>query len=203
MAEEGMKALVNDRKGQILKEATRLFSEYGFDKVTTKQLADACGITEPALYRHYSSKETIYDAVLDAIEQRLSSKMFLDKLDGEKDLESLLKSIAQHVLEFFTENRDLYRLLLFSTLREHSKAKRVYQVIRGAYVEFLADQLDRLYEQEIIIQKNNEITARCFIGMVFDCALNITLWKGFEGKVFKPHEVIDNNVPIYVQGLKA
>ena len=198
-----MKTLVNDRKGQILNEATRLFSEYGFDKVTIKQLADACGITEPALYRHYTSKEAIYDAVLDAIEYRLSSQMFLEKLDGERDLQSLLEGIARHVLEFFTENRDLHRLLLFSALREHSKAKRVYQVVRGAYVRFLADQLDRLYKEQLIIQKNNEITARCFIGMVFDCALNITLWKGFQGKTFKPHEVIANNVPIYVQGLQA
>ena len=60
-----------DRKAQILTEATRLFSEFGYDKVTIKILADACGITEPALYRHYASKDAIYDTVLDSIEERL------------------------------------------------------------------------------------------------------------------------------------
>lgn len=198
-----MKTLVPDRKAQIITEATRLFSEYGFDKVTIKQLADACGITEPALYRHFASKEAIYDAVLDSIEKRLRPQEFFDKLKDERNLEILLKKTAQHILDYFTTNEDIYRLLLFSALRDHSKAKKVYQLIRGTYVRFLVDRLDQLYEQQILIQKNNEITARCFIGMVFDCALNITLWKGFQGKSFKPQEVIANNIPIYVRGLQA
>lgn len=194
--------MVADRKEQILREATRLFAEYGFDKVTIKNLAQACGITEPALYRHYSSKDAIYDAVLDSIEPRLRSEDFFDKLADEQDLEVLLKSLAHHVLEFFTANCDLYRLLLFSALRDHAKAKHVYQLVRGAYVSFLERQLNRLFKSNLIAEKNNLITARCFVGMVFDCALGITLWKGFQGQVFKPHQVIDNNVPIYVRGLK-
>jgi AcrR family transcriptional regulator len=171
--------------------------------VTIKLLADACGITEPALYRHYSSKGAIYDAVLDSIEERLCSQEFFKQVSEEQNLEVLLTSIARHVLDFFTVNHDIYRLLLFSALSDHAKAKHVYQMTRGSYVRFLASQFDRLYRQNIIIKKNNEITARCFIGMVFDCALNITLWKGFQGKAFEPHEVIANNVPIYVRGLQA
>lgn len=198
-----MRVLVTDRKGQIIREATRLFSEDGYDKVTIKQLADACGITEPALYRHYPSKEAIYDSVLDSIEERLGSQELFRRLQRETDIEKLLAGIAEHIIDYFSKNEDLYRLLLFSALRGHSKAKRVYQVIRGAYVDFLHLQLDRLYQDGHIIEKNNEITARCFIGMVFDCALGITLWRGFQGKVFRPEEVIANNVPIYARGLKA
>ena len=70
-----------DRKTQILTEATRLFSEYGYDKVTIKTLAEACGITEPALYRHYKSKDDIYDTVLDSLEERLrETDEFFDNL---------------------------------------------------------------------------------------------------------------------------
>lgn len=195
--------MVVDRKGQILREATRLFAEFGFDKVTIKDLADACGITEPALYRHFSSKEAIYEAVLDSIEQRLCSQTVFNSLRNELNLENLLRSLARHVLDFFTENRDIYRLLLYSALRDHAKAKCVYQMIRGAYVDFLEDQFDRLYRHDLIIKKNNLITARCFVGMVFDCALGTTLWKNYQGKTYKPQEVIDNNVPIYIRGLQA
>lgn len=195
--------MVADRKGQILREATRLFAESGFDKVTIKDLAEACRITEPALYRHYSSKDAIYDAVLDAIEQRLCSQAVFRTLENELDLEKLLRTMAHHILSFFTENRDIYRLLLYSALREHAKAKRVYQMIRGTYVSFLESQLNRLYEHNLMIRKNSLITARCFVGMVFDCALGTTLWKNYQGKTYKPRQVIDNNVPIYVRGLQS
>jgi len=181
----------------------RLFAESGFDKVTIKNLADACSITEPALYRHYPSKDAIYDAVLDAIEERLCSQAVFRSLENELNLEKLLRTLAHHILDFFTENRDIYRLLLYSALRNHAKAKRVYQTIRGTYVNFLEDQFNRLYQHNLIIKKNNLITARCFVGMIFDCALGATLWKNYQGKVHKPQQVIDNNVPIYVRGLQS
>ncbi len=190
-----------DRKAQILSEATRLFSEAGYDKVTIKQLADACSITEPALYRHYASKEAIYNAVLDSIESRLGTNELFPELEKVNEILPFLEAFALHIIHYFTKNEDIYRLLLFSALRGHNKAKKVYQIIRGSYVKFLVIQLDRFYEDGKIIKKNNEITARCFTGMVFDCALSTTLWKGFQGKAFKPEEVVANNVPIYARGL--
>ena len=192
-----------DRKKQILTEATRLFSEYGYDKVTIKTLAEACGITEPALYRHYDSKDAIYGKVLDSIEERLKDVTIFNDLEKIDELEDFLKGYASHIISFFSENKDIYRLLLYAALREHPKAKRVYQMIRGVYVKFLIDQFDRFYNAGKIIKKNNEITARCFTGMVFDCALGITLWRNYQGKLYKPPDVIANNVPIYVRGLRT
>ncbi|NOY88497.1 MAG: TetR/AcrR family transcriptional regulator [FCB group bacterium] len=197
-----MKSLTTERKKQILQEATRLFSESGYTKVTIKQLAEACGITEPALYRHFESKEAIYNGVLDGIENRLTSQTFFDQFEKEQDLETLLKNFSYHIIDFFTKNEDVYRLLLYSSLSEHSKAKEVFQNIRGAYVKFLYKKLDQLAQQNMIAQKNNELTARCFTGMVFDCALSITLWRSYQGKYYKPKDVIANNVPIYVKGLQ-
>ena len=190
-----------DRKAQILEKATNLFSDAGYDKVTIKQLADACSITEPALYRHYASKEAIYESVLDAIESRLGTNDIFPGLEKHTEIEPFLEEFAIHIIRYFTKNEDIYRLLLFSALRGHGKAKRVYQIIRGTYVKFLVKQLDRYYEEGKIIKKNNEITARCFTGMVFDCALSTTLWKGFQGKSYKPEDVVANNVPIYARGL--
>ena len=196
-----MRAGSIDRKAQILDEATRLFSESGYDKVTIKQLAEACSITEPALYRHYSSKEAIYESVLDAIESRLGTNDIFPELEQETDLQPFLETFALHIIHYFSKNEDIYRLLLFSALRGHNKAKRVYQIIRGTYVKFLIGQFDRFYEAGKIIKKNNDVTARCFTGMVFDCALSTTLWKGFQGKAYKPEDVVANNVPIYARGL--
>ena len=190
-----------DRKTQILNESTLLFSEAGYDKVTIKQIAEACSITEPALYRHYASKEAIYVAVLDSIEHRLGTIDVFPELVQINEVEPYLESFATHIIQYFSKNEDIYRLLLFSALRGHSKAKRVYQIIRGSYVKILVSQLDKFYEEGKIIKKNNEITARCFTGMVFDCALSTTLWKGFQGKIFKPEEIVSNNIPIYARGL--
>ena len=69
-----------DRKQQILQLATEAFSREGYDKVTVKQLADGCGITEPAIYRHYKSKDAIYIAVLESLYDRLDSRELFSRI---------------------------------------------------------------------------------------------------------------------------
>jgi len=197
-----MRPRVN-RKDQILQFATEAFSRDGYDRVTVKQLADRCGITEPAVYRHFSSKDAIYEAVLESLPERLKYQELFSRLERENDLDLILKSVAKHIIAFYTENADIYRLLLYAALRGHVRAKRIFELIRGPYVKFLQAQFDRLQSQGTIVPKHNEITARCFVGMVFDCAMGNSLWKGLQGTVYDPESIVSNNIPIYVRGLKA
>ena len=189
------------RKEQILQLATEMFGRQGYDGVTVKRLADACGVTEPAIYRHFKSKEDIYITVLESLRGRLDYRDTFASLEHEHDVETLLRTLAAHIIDFYSRNADIYRLLLFAALRGHDRAKRIFEMIRGTYVRFLTRQFDRLHQEGSIIEKNNEITARCFIGMVFDCAMGMTLWKGMQGKSYEPKEIIANNVPIYSKGL--
>lgn len=189
------------RKQQIIKEGTRLFGESGYDKITVKQIAEACEITEPAVYRHFSSKDDLYLRVLEGLEDRLTHEALFENLEQSDNVEDLLRGVANHIVNFFSENADIYRLLLFAALRGHTHTSETYRLIRGCYHVFLKEELDRMFKVGLIVKKNNEITARCFVGMVFDCALGMTLWKGMQGRVFTPEEVIANNVPIYVRGL--
>lgn len=48
----------------ILRTAQRLFMEQGYRAVSTRQIAAACGLTQPALYHHFADKEELYVAVL-------------------------------------------------------------------------------------------------------------------------------------------
>ncbi|MBK7142079.1 MAG: TetR/AcrR family transcriptional regulator [bacterium] len=197
-----MRTAAIDRKAQIIQEATRLFGAEEYDRVTIKQLAQSCGVTEPAIYRHFESKEAIYEEVLLSLRSRLDTKEIFADLTNSDDIEQILGRLAHHVIDCFVANPEIHRLLLYSTLRDHASGKQVFDAIRGTYVRFLTLQLDRLHASGMIIAKNNEITARCFIGMVFDCALSVTVWKGMLGKSYQPADVIENNIPIYSRGLK-
>ncbi len=57
----------------ILQVAERLFATYGYRAVTTRQIAEACGITQPALYRHFSDKQDLYVAIITASSMQLHS----------------------------------------------------------------------------------------------------------------------------------
>ena len=49
----------------ILEEALNLFSVKGYQSVTVKEIAQAVGIKDSSLYKHFDSKQAIYDTLLE------------------------------------------------------------------------------------------------------------------------------------------
>lgn len=57
-------------KQRILSEALNLFAREGYEAVSVEQIAAAVGIKAPSLYKHYKSKQDIFDSILRAMAQR-------------------------------------------------------------------------------------------------------------------------------------
>lgn len=51
-------------------EAVKLFSKEGYEAVSVEQIAKSVGIKAPSLYKHYKSKQDIFDSILLFMEQR-------------------------------------------------------------------------------------------------------------------------------------
>jgi AcrR family transcriptional regulator len=51
------------RKRAIIEAALPIFAEKGFSSTTTRDLANAAGISEPLLYKHFPSKEVLYEEI--------------------------------------------------------------------------------------------------------------------------------------------
>lgn len=58
-------------KERIWKEALTLFSQYGYEGVSVKQISNAVGIKDSSLYNHYKSKQDIFDTILVQITERI------------------------------------------------------------------------------------------------------------------------------------
>ena len=54
-----------ERREQILRVAVSLFSNHGFRGTTTKEIANAAGVSEAMVFRHFATKEELYAAILD------------------------------------------------------------------------------------------------------------------------------------------
>jgi AcrR family transcriptional regulator len=48
----------------IVKNAQHLFMKFGYRGVSTRQIAQICGISQPALYHHFKNKQALYVAVI-------------------------------------------------------------------------------------------------------------------------------------------
>jgi AcrR family transcriptional regulator len=60
-----------ERRSQILDVAARLFAQRGFHGVSVGDIGKAVGISGPALYKHFDSKDAVLAEMLVAISERL------------------------------------------------------------------------------------------------------------------------------------
>lgn len=69
-------------KQKILDEALNLFSEKGYSAVYVGEIAEAVGIKAPSLYKHYKSKQDIFNAILEEMKKGYGRQAFALKMDG-------------------------------------------------------------------------------------------------------------------------
>ena len=63
----------DDRKAEIVATALRLADELGPDRLTTQAVADAVGLTQPAIFRHFPTKQALWQAVAEVITERMTN----------------------------------------------------------------------------------------------------------------------------------
>lgn len=62
-------------KNEILNSALTVFSQKGYDGALLRHISSSLGITKAALYKHYDSKESLWNAVMDYVESYYSEHM--------------------------------------------------------------------------------------------------------------------------------
>src|ERR1700730_14903076 len=93
-----------DRRLQLLAVAVTLFSDRGFRGTTTREIAQAAGVSEAMVFRHFANKEELYAAILD--HKACSGgpmdpeKMVADALE-RKDDRAVFEGIALGALQHY------------------------------------------------------------------------------------------------------
>ena len=59
--------MAKDTKERILEEALRQFSQKGYDGTNIRELTASLGLVKSSMYKHFSSKEEIWNALLDEL----------------------------------------------------------------------------------------------------------------------------------------
>jgi len=88
---------VEETRNAILRVAQHLFMTYGWRVVTARQLAEACGLTQPAFYHHFADKQALYLAVV--TEEFAKMKAALERIVRRSDeVPERLRNVASYLL---------------------------------------------------------------------------------------------------------
>ena len=104
-----------ERRDSILLAARRLFAEKGYHGVSIDEIAREVDVSPAILYRHFKSKQVLYDAVLQTMSAQRESYV-QTVINSGTSFEDVLTGMPQVYIKSITDNPDLLRIELQSLL---------------------------------------------------------------------------------------
>jgi AcrR family transcriptional regulator len=132
------------RREQILDAAAELFAAKGFHGVSVGELGQACGITGPALYKHFPSKDAVLAEMLVTISQRLLDEG-QDRVARAADAAAALEALVAWHIDFALRHRALIVVQDRDWQSLPPEARERVRALQREYVDVWAAQLRRLH----------------------------------------------------------
>lgn len=128
-------------KRKIIKTAEKLFAEKGFNGVSIRDLANACGMSGALILHHFKSKDGIYEAVRLALIEKYVP-LFKNHFYDEDDLFKFIENVVRGAFNFHCENPIALRLMNWDRLNGFIKPWPKSEDFHRMFVERLQKAMD-------------------------------------------------------------
>lgn len=131
------------RREQILAQAAELFAARGFHGVSVHDVGAACGISGPALYRHFASKDAMLAEMLVRISERLLAEGRRRIAEAPDDAAGLDALVGWHI-DFALEHKALIVVQDRDWASLPAEARERVRALQRSYVGLWVATLQRL-----------------------------------------------------------
>jgi AcrR family transcriptional regulator len=135
-----------ERKSEIVEAALRLADKVGPDRLSTGQIAEAVGLTQAALFRHFPKKQDLWEAVAARIGEKFQQRWLAIERGPADPVDRLRRIVAAQLKliqstpaipailfsrELHVENRALRVIFAEFMMNFHSRIKRLIAAAQG------------------------------------------------------------------------
>jgi AcrR family transcriptional regulator len=131
------------RREQILDTAATLFAERGFHGVSMHDIGTACGISGPALYKHFAGKDDILARSLTSISERLLAEGRA-RSEAAASTSDALDAVVDWHIEFALGHRALIVIQEREWTNLGPDGRREVRALQLAYIDIWVDTVQHL-----------------------------------------------------------
>lgn len=136
------------RKRQIVETVLDLVAERGADAVTTQAIAEAVGVSQPAIFRHFPTKEAIWIAVLTWLDDTLTAIHRKSDAVAEADPVDVLERMFLAHVRLIGRRQALAKLVFSDNLRlQYPRLNERFAQIHQAYHQRVVNLIRRAKTQ--------------------------------------------------------
>ena len=157
-----------ERRRQILETATVVFSERGFSGATTKEIAQRAKINESLIFRHFSGKDALYDAILEEHSCEEKYARSWDKIVAHakaKDDFKVFTIAGKFIIERKTSERDFLRVLIYGILEKRGSVAKMLEEQLNPLKNFLVEYIEIRQSEKVFRRTEPLPIVNAFIGM--------------------------------------
>ncbi len=173
-----------ERRAVTVEAVVALAAEQNPNSITTSAIAQYMGLTQGALFRHFSNKEAIFQAAMEWVAEQLLSRID-EAIQAAESPVAALEAVFMAHIRFVAEHPGIPRIL-FSELQraEETASKRLVQELIHRYRE----RLQQLIEQgkmhgELDTDLDTEGATILFIGTIQGLVMQ-SLLAGKENRLY-------------------
>jgi AcrR family transcriptional regulator len=134
---------------EVLIAATRLFSEKGLHGTSIRDIEKASGVSKGLILHHFETKENLYAAVQDNLNQAYVNWMASQR-DTSKDLLTAIESGIEGSLSYLKSNEEFRRIVLWSYLEGQRRTTELDKRFTASLIESMrTGQEDGLVRDDV------------------------------------------------------
>jgi AcrR family transcriptional regulator len=150
---------------EIYEQATRLFAERGFAGTSLQDIAEAVGLTRPALYYYVKSKDELLAKLVTEVTEGSAASIGAIARRADLDPAAKLHAIAKIGVQRQAEHAAQFRLLILSEADLPAELAAAHEAGRRAVLKSIARVIDQGIEEGVFRPVDARIAALGVLGM--------------------------------------
>jgi AcrR family transcriptional regulator len=157
---------INGTRHKILEAGLKTFSKEGYLGATTREIAREANIAEVTLFRHFRTKERLFEEVINSYSFLPALRDLLAEIEKMKYKDALML-IAKRFIETLVLRKDMIRIMHAEMHRYPGKIHKIYHAFIDSIIDTLASYFDSMQKKKVLRRFDSVHGARAFLGMFF------------------------------------
>lgn len=189
-----------ERKATLIDAAKRLFAEKGFHGVSIDEIVKTVGVSPAILYRHFNSKDELYDAVLQEFSCQRES--YVDTIvNYDAGFETILRGITTVFIRSMAVQPDLLKMELHSILEGHDAHLEFFYNRWKTFTDYIEFHLREMQSQGLIADLDIKAASLMYQGMLREALLSKSLLPTERLKEYTLEQLVDKMITHFIRAI--
>ena len=190
----------SERRATILADAKLLCADKGYHGVSVDEIARRLGVSPAILYRHFSSKEALYEAVLNDMAQRRESYVVV-VVQSDGSFNEVLRYITRIYVDSVASDPDYLRMEMQSALEGNRATQQFFENRWRPILDYIEYTIRELSLPRNTLDTRPRVASMMFQGVLREALYAKCITKSDRYQLLELNELVDHLIDLFFSAL--